>query len=367
MSNLGIFDVFLLAGACNGFILAFAIYRAREREGGAWKYLCALVLVFSAGIAFDTVAHKFFAGNNLHPYFTTILFLLIGPCVYFYVRAVVGDINRKVVLINLVPIFVMLGLLMFMITGVIGERGQNIISGSVHVIIGIQFIMYCVLSYRLLRRHAIRIADTYSSIEKIRLSWLRFLVGCFALAILFAGATDLIDEMLKEENGWHLYWIYVSCVVYAIGYKGLRQPEIWKERMPEKLNAKKKYEKTTIDPAKSVEYKKRLDDAMDRKVFLDPELSMPALAEQLDIPAHHLSQVINESGMNFYEFTNRQRFEFAKKTIEDAEDPVNITRIAFDSGFNSISAFNTAFRRFGGMTPSEWKSIARDKNKKAAG
>jgi AraC-like DNA-binding protein len=363
--NLGIYEVFLLAGACNGFILAFAIYRAREREGNAWKYLCALILVFATGITFDTIAHKFWANNDLHPYFTTILFLLIGPCVYFYVRAVVGDINRKIVLINLVPVFVMLGLLVFMITGMIGDRGQSIISGSVHVIIGIQFITYCVLSYRLLRHHAVRIAETYSSTEKIRLSWLRFLVGCFALAILFAGATDLIDEMVKEEEGWHLYWIFVSCVVYAIGYRGLRQPEIWKERTPDKMNSKKKYEKTTIDSVKFAEYKKSLEDSMERNVFLDPELSMPVLAEQLDIPSHHLSQVINDSGMNFYEFINRRRFEFAKKTIEDTEDPVNITRIAFDSGFNSISAFNTAFKRFSGMTPSEWKLLSRRKSQES--
>ncbi|HNX59575.1 MAG TPA: helix-turn-helix domain-containing protein, partial [Spirochaetota bacterium] len=93
-----------------------------------------------------------------------------------------------------------------------------------------------------------------------------------------------------------------------------------------------------------------------------PELSLPMLAEKLNVPVHHLSQVINMRGMNFYEYINRYRFEFAKEMIRTVEDPVNIARIAFDSGFNSLSAFNAVFRKFGNMTPSEWKNMIRKKN-----
>jgi AraC-like DNA-binding protein len=360
MGTFSLLDAFFIAGALNGIILALAIYRARLREGRAWKYLCALVLVFSGGISANMVAHRYFSSSENHAYFIMSTFILIGPLVYFYIKTVSGGVvTLRHLLLNLLPLFTLLFFGICVFAELINENVQGGIRKAIHVMIGIQFVIYNILSYRILVVHAKRIAETYSSIEKIRLSWLRFIVFCFALAVLFAGITDLIDEYFGEESGWNLFWIYISCVVYSIGYKGLRQPEIWKDGTDEKMPAKKKYEKTAIDPVKAGEYRKLVEGSMDAQVFLDPELSMPALAEKLSIPVYHLSQVINESGMNFYEYVNRRRFEYAKKMIQTVDDPVNITRIAFDSGFNSISAFNAVFRKFGNMTPTDWKNSVR--------
>jgi len=361
--KLGIPDIFLLAGSINGFILSFAIFRARAKEGRAWGYLCVLVLVFSTGIVANAFTHLFWEESYLHKYSIKIIFLMTGPSVYFYVRAVVGYDVRKIILINLLPVLVALGFLALVVAGFIENQTQSIIQKTFHVVIGIQFVIYGFLSYRLLLSHSKTVAENYSAIEKVRLSWLRFLVGCFVLAVLLAGIIDLAEDFIevyfRKVDKWDIYWIYVSCVIYAIGYKGLRQPEIWKEKDFENSVVRKKYQKTTIDPVKSEEYKKRLEKAMNENIYLDPDLSMPMLAETLGISAHHLSRIINETGMNFYDFINLRRVEFAKNAIETGEDPINIARIAFDAGFNSISAFNSVFKKFGKMTPSEWKMISR--------
>ena len=81
------------------------------------------------------------------------------------------------------------------------------------------------------------------------------------------------------------------------------------------------------------------------------------MAKEVDIPSHYLSQVINENiGLNFFDFINRQRVEDVKSKISDPRyNNFSILGIAFESGFNSKSAFNRVFKNITGITPSEYK------------
>jgi len=360
MVNISILDALLVAGAFHGFVLAAAVYRARNKEGSSWFYLCILILVFSVGILAHMVMHLLFKESDLHPYFIMSLFFLMGPCVYFYVRAVAGCDNRWLFYANIIPALTVASLIPLFVFGILPGILIHGVEIGLHVVNGIQFTVYCVLSFLMLRKHQRKIGDVYSSLEKVRLSWLRFLLGCFVLAVILSGVTDFfVEKSFNEETSWDFYWLYMSLVVYAIGYKGLRQPEIWNDSVESKPSSRKKYEKNLLDPGKAGLFVAILDKAMEEKLYLDPELSLPMLSEKLDIPVHHLSRVINEKGMNFYEYINRYRFEFAKEMIKTVDDPVNIARVAFDSGFNSLSAFNAVFRKFGDMTPTEWKNSIR--------
>ncbi len=94
-----------------------------------------------------------------------------------------------------------------------------------------------------------------------------------------------------------------------------------------------------------------------KKVFLDPEITIDRLAELVGCSRHHLSQVLNESmKQSFYEYINYWRVEEAKSLLTDPrQQALKIASIAFDSGFNSISAFNEVFKKFSGQTPSQYK------------
>ena len=75
------------------------------------------------------------------------------------------------------------------------------------------------------------------------------------------------------------------------------------------------------------------------------------------MPAHALSQLINEElGQNFFDYINSFRIqEFERRLVDPRNAHVSILGIAMDVGFNSKSSFNTAFRKFKGMTPSEYR------------
>lgn len=93
------------------------------------------------------------------------------------------------------------------------------------------------------------------------------------------------------------------------------------------------------------------------KPFLDCDLNITQLAKLLNTTLHKLSQVINETHQkNFFEFINEYRInEFLKLLKEPANNNEKIMSLVYDCGFNSKSAFYTAFKNQTGKTPTEYQ------------
>jgi AraC-like DNA-binding protein len=92
------------------------------------------------------------------------------------------------------------------------------------------------------------------------------------------------------------------------------------------------------------------------KFFLDNDLNLPAVAEKLGIGIHEASFLINETAKdNFYNFINKYRVEEAKRLLTSTKmEQLNILGIAFASGFNSKTTFNTTFKKIVGISPSQY-------------
>ncbi|MBN2443465.1 MAG: substrate-binding domain-containing protein [Spirochaetales bacterium] len=109
----------------------------------------------------------------------------------------------------------------------------------------------------------------------------------------------------------------------------------------------------------SKEYFRRLLLFMDKeKPYVDEELSLPMLAEQLDISRNYLSYIINKfSGVNFYDFINSYRIERAKYYLKkEAKEKINMLKITYDSGFKSKSTFYKTFKKYTNVTPTEFRN-----------
>ncbi|GGW30256.1 hypothetical protein GCM10007383_14450 [Arenibacter certesii] len=91
--------------------------------------------------------------------------------------------------------------------------------------------------------------------------------------------------------------------------------------------------------------------------YLDPDLTLPKLAQDLNVSTHHLSQVINEMHeKNFFNFINKYRVAEVKRKIQDPKyQNYSLLGIAYESGFNSKSAFNRVFKNVTGTTPSRFR------------
>jgi AraC-like DNA-binding protein len=75
------------------------------------------------------------------------------------------------------------------------------------------------------------------------------------------------------------------------------------------------------------------------------------------VPAYQVSQAINEGlKKTFYDLVNGSRVEEAKRLLLDPKNKnIKIMAVAFDSGFNSKTTFNTVFKKFTGLTPTDFK------------
>ncbi len=90
--------------------------------------------------------------------------------------------------------------------------------------------------------------------------------------------------------------------------------------------------------------------------YLNPDLSLRSLAALVDMNPNQLSWLLNESlGKNFNEFINHYRVETFKSLAKDpANANITVIGLAYESGFNSKTVFNTYFKRESGFTPKEF-------------
>lgn len=103
------------------------------------------------------------------------------------------------------------------------------------------------------------------------------------------------------------------------------------------------------------------DFIVEESPFLNPTLTLRELASQIEMHPNQLSWLLNEKiGNNFNTFINRLRTEHFKKLAVDPNNShISIIGLAYESGFNSKTVFNTVFKKETGMTPKQYlKSIS---------
>ncbi len=123
----------------------------------------------------------------------------------------------------------------------------------------------------------------------------------------------------------------------------------------EAINEKPKLKRLSVEQVANLSV--QLSNLMENdKLFLDNDLNLPMVAEKLSISIHEASFLINETTKdNFYNFINKYRVDEAKKLLASTKmEELNILGIAFASGFNSKTTFNTTFKRMVGISPSQY-------------
>ena len=126
--------------------------------------------------------------------------------------------------------------------------------------------------------------------------------------------------------------------------------------------SKKKYKKPLLDEVALKKYKKQLEKLMlEEKPYLNPDLTLRDLASKLELSPNYLSRLLNESfDKNFSEFVNSYRLEaFKSMAALPSNKGFTILALAYDSGFNSKTVFNTFFKKTMGKTPKAYlKEVA---------
>jgi TolB-like protein/AraC-like DNA-binding protein/Tfp pilus assembly protein PilF len=112
-----------------------------------------------------------------------------------------------------------------------------------------------------------------------------------------------------------------------------------------------------LDEPTSLNYTNRLITYMEQETpYLNPDLSLRHLAELIEIHPNQLSWLLNtQLDMNYNYFVNKYRLShFIELATDEANSHISLMGLAFESGFNSKTVFNTFFKKETGMTPSAY-------------
>lgn len=363
--------IIIFLGAAQGIFLGFILFTLNRGNQEANRVLGLLMILISVNLLYIIIQEDGIYQQLPHLLLLNVpLLFLYGPLILLYVLYLTrpGFSLKPLHTIHLLPFIaaaVYFAVTFYLHPGdekisMFYARTQSItfedyfwsLSAIVYNLI------YLILSVFALKKHKNRIQQVFSNTEKINLRWLQFLLlGLIGLFVLNSVFDILYLAGVAGETGLTVMAVAGTILIYVIGYRGLVQPEIFTFEEP----APRAGEETSSGlAAEQIErLSSRIEQLMHQeKPYLDPSLTIKDLADQADIPDYKLSAVINDHfDKNFFEFVNRYRIEEAKQRLKDpGYENFTILAIANDVGFNSKSSFNTAFKRFTQMTPSQFRN-----------
>jgi len=361
--GLNLLAILNLLGAAQGLLLALALLTTRGRSKTANRLLAALILSVSivvSGAVLLTSGYVF-----VFPHLSRIhhpIVFLAPPLLFLYIRELTADRKRldKKDLLHFIPFVLCLiyllpyyfqsrtGKLQALSLEYVGESlGWYYVRTAFLITQGLVYLILVVLT---IIEYSRKPNSRKSERDRAILFEIRFFV--VAATVIWLGA--VLRSVTNLSN--LLVPLSVSLLIYSLGYLKLRRVEPEPVAKDESI---KRYEKSTLTPDRSEKYLARLLKCMEaEKPFTDGDLTIQKLADKLSIPPHHLSQTINERlGQTFSDFINSYRVAEAKQRLLDPSlKHLSVLGIAIEVGFNSKSSFNSVFKKYTQMTPSEFRS-----------
>jgi AraC-like DNA-binding protein len=385
-----------LCGAMLGALLATALRLVKGRNRIANDILALFSLIFAVHLLLLVPLMNQRSFNfRVYPLFLTDVFLF-GPLLYLYVRAMTEPMFR----LRLRDFLHGLPFFMFVGVSLLVHESQRGALHSLHnaaargwppspaALAGIAFYLsfsiYMLLSLRRLRRHSRLVRQHFSWLEGINLRWLRILVRA-SLLLSLIGLTLSVARLFVDLAFWPrgaYSMVMMIALFHLIAFMAIWQPAVFHaEATPTSASddspgldsptalvsatdavheSGPKYETSALTGEQVQSEWSRLQTFMaQQQPYLDNELRLGQLASAFGIPAHHLSQIINQgAGQHFLEFITAHRIEEAKRLLARADyRDTKMVALALDAGFNSQSAFYKQFRKHVGMTPSQYQQL----------
>ena len=341
-------------------------------------YLATLAITFSA--TFFALAYEL---PDLMAFQLNIS-LLLAPLFFIYIRSLTQTREQRpyILLLHLGPYLITWVYWLYLFTVHTEYELYVLFSETPDAELPLLFVLALLLdtlaipvyagwSLWVLRKHKRTISNAFSYTEGIDLKWAKVLV--YSAGVLWLGIavpesfrTDLAWDV--DERSLQIGYAVATLFIFYLGYFGLKQGHIitWQPNAASSLARPQpddepepvtKYLKSGLKEEEAqVHTETLIHYVTTEKPYVQSRLSLQDLAQALDMPVRHLSQVINEHlDQTFYDFVNRYRVEeFKKRIVDPRYKNYTVLSIALDCGFNSKSSFNRIFKKVEGCTPTEY-------------
>ena len=373
-------------GIVQGFLLSGLIYFHPKSDKSVNLYLSLHIFFITAVMTMPFTMNLMGWQNS---YFIQPIPLLPGIMLYFYLRSFKETISWKHVLPHLVTVIIYMFLTYLNLSEmktIYPEAKQVPPEGlkrpltlfNIAFRITLQFVYYF-LARKTLNSYQRSIQHLFSETSRIDLHWGRFLINGYIILICsFLVIFPLMLSFPQHFNALLLINMAIATpYIYIATYKGFTQHTIWQVQpgttkqavqeeiyKAEKIESEvsvpliRKAEKTRLNNEWVEELVMRITGLMEKdRLYQETELTLQQLAIKLQAPAYQVSVALNE-GMrkSFYDVINGYRVEEAKRLLVDSTNRnYTILSVGFEAGFNSKTTFNTVFKKYTGMTPTEFR------------
>ena len=371
-------------GIVQGFLLSALLYFHPRSNKSVNIYLALYIAVISIVMSGPFILNSFSWKGS---FVIQPLPLLIGPFLYLYVKSFKQGINVRKALRHFIflPVYIICS--HFWYTYLNTKYGssstlpiETFLQPQAIILCAIPY-LHLALYYFIARQELIRyqksIRELFLKTVQIDAGWVKWLINGF-LFVIMSGLVIYTLMIKYPQHFTMLYLITMAIVtpyIYITTYKGITKSVLWlNEPCAEKQAAGKQLKEAPkaedFIPVKSKsprpeDNNKKIEEIVSKiktvmeeeKLYQEPELTLQTIADKLQFPTYQVSQAIND-GMNksFYELVNGYRVNEAKLLLLHPKNRnYTILSVGFEAGFNSKTTFNTVFKKFTGLTPTEFR------------
>lgn len=371
--SLNIKSVILVFFFINGIIFTILLLRKGrevEKPSSLWMSLfiftCSLYISpwmfgYAGWYGMDGFREFLFFAPTQH-------YFLLGPVILFYSKTLLSPIYvfKRIDRLHFIPaaLYILSALIMFFVDALILDSfyfyadGRDKDFNSLYQIIGTaHVVIYLILSTKMYYNYRLKIYNELSFADAVTYKWFkRFLIAL--LIILVARVIFLIIYPNWGDFGAKFWYYFIfSALFYYIAlmaYTNSITLSIPFTMLEEELLPSKQQGKSFEDLSNK---KKELEQMMkSNSLYRNSTLALVDVSEALGISKEQVSIIINHGfNVNFNDYVNSYRIEEIEKRFQGGDiSNFTILGIALDSGFNSKTTFNRAFKKHTGLTPIQY-------------
>ena len=165
--------------------------------------------------------------------------------------------------------------------------------------------------------------------------------------VLMIAAAFLLQSRVLFVLALTLQLLYIT-VIYSLA-------RIFPDYFAHLADSAVSYRNSSLRTLDNARLSRQLQELLEKKVYLDTDLSSSSFCRDLGISDRQLSEFLSKTyGENFRTFINGFRIRYVNSELLNSPEK-KIIEIAYEAGFNSISVFNSVYKNFNGKTPRDYR------------
>ena len=223
--------------------------------------------------------------------------------------------------------------------------------------------IYSIIATLTVWRYHKRLRQQHSNVNETALWWLYSLTLGFVAAGVWTISLSVLAYLYRFPLGvtdnYLNFALLIALFYYSISHAQHLTTTLEEDTIEEEPKADNNSGSRPLDSV----IEKIMDGIENQKLYLNQSLNVEQFSARIGVPYRDVSYAINKNfGTNFFEFINSYRIEESKRYLADERyKDMTVMDILLESGFNSKSAFQRFFKRLTGVSPTEFRREALEK------